>query len=149
MHAATLMPNGNIWQAMGGLKNVTPPYMRVSGRVQVNTFMLRALNANLFDSRDIQLLPHPPGKVFVRGLLYLFIKQAIVKLRYSGFKFRTESVHFAAWKMRPSVRRCASHCSKEAVAMQSSGSVPDGQDIDVPCGFEPSRSCKESSNLHT
>lgn len=67
VHTAALVPLGDVWQSVGGLKDVASPNVRMVYLIKVHTFMQRALHADIFNVGHIKLLANPPGQVFVGG----------------------------------------------------------------------------------
>lgn len=136
MHATAFVACGDVGQPVRGLKDVATPDMGLSHCVEVDPFVRGALNADLLDTGNVQMLPNPAGQVFVGGLLYLVIEQAVVEPGDLGLQRTAQPIHLAARKPRPPGRQCAAQRGQEAVTVQSARAVAHRQKVDMACRLE-------------
>jgi hypothetical protein len=79
VHSTALVANRHVGQLMRRLEKVSAPDMRMVVRVQIDTLMLRTLDADRAKTGDLQAGTQPAGQVLVGGLLKLTVQVVVVK----------------------------------------------------------------------
>ena len=136
VHATALVTRGHIGQLVRRLKAVAPPDMGLTGAIEVDTLMRRALHRDAADLRHIQPGSDPACDVLVGRLIDDGIQMNVIeRLEHLGHtlaqcRYLTTGIRRPI-RLKLGERRCL-----EAVAVQGPAAVTIGQQIDMACRFE-------------
>ena len=148
MHAPALVAHGYVRQPVRGLEDVAAPDVGVSGQVEVCPLMRGALDADLLDARDVQVIPNPAGQVFIGRLLHVLVEKSIVELGNPRLQLAAQPLDLSTGKPRPPGRQCATHFGQEAVPVEPASAMIRRQDVDMARRLEAGRRGEQGLDAH-
>ena len=117
MHAATLMPDGDIRQLMRRLEPKSPPYMGMSSTVYIHALKCSALDGNAINAWGIQMGTDPSCEILVGWFVQQKVQMGVVEGRNTCLQACAKRLYVAPWIGGPIWRQLRKDRRLEAVAV--------------------------------